>query len=311
MHMFGTFANDDPASTERNVVGTSGDDDLRGTQRKDTFHLAQGGDDTARGRGGTDIFEMGSAFTAADSLDGGADFDAVEVFETSATTIVFTATTLIDVELLKLTGGGSFDLTSDDANVAAGATLQVRVEPTTDLVFDGSAELDGSFHLRGASGSDFLTGGAGTDRLGGQGGDDALVGRGGDDLIRGGLGADDIRPRKGADTLAYTSGADSSSTTHDTVVKLDANEDRFDVDLAVTNVVTKSGTLNTATFDSDMGTAINDWTGAVVLTVTGGDLIGHTFLVIDANGNVSYDAGTDHVIDITGYSGTLDAADFI
>jgi Ca2+-binding RTX toxin-like protein len=298
------------------IFGTSGNDDLRGTQSDDVFHLTQGGNDIARGRAGNDVFEMGNRFTAADSLDGGDGFDAVDV--TGSLTATFTAATVTRIELLNL-GGGFYDITVDDANVAAGATMVVRCTGE-ELVFYGGAETDGSFVLKGGSGKDWLLGGTGDDRISGNAGRDTLHGHEGDDVLIGGIGAnhftggfgaDEIRCGKSVDTFRYVSGLESSSTTHDTVVKLDADEDRFDVDLAVTNVEAKSGTLNTATFDSDMGTAINDWTGAVVLTVTGGDLIGHTYLVIDANGNVSYDAGTDHVIDITGYSGTLDTGDFV
>ena len=44
---------------------------------------------------------------------------------------------------------------------------------------------------------------------------------------------------------------------------------------------------------------------------SGGDLIGHDFLIVDTNSNNVYNCGTDYVIDITGYTGTLDSGDFI
>jgi hypothetical protein len=51
--------------------------------------------------------------------------------------------------------------------------------------------------------------------------------------------------------------------------------------------------------------------GAAVLTVTGGTLAGHTFLVVDGNGDDVYTAGQDYVFDITNYTGTITTNDFI
>jgi hypothetical protein len=51
--------------------------------------------------------------------------------------------------------------------------------------------------------------------------------------------------------------------------------------------------------------------GATEITVTGGTLDGHIFLIVDGDGNATYDAGSDYVIDITGHTGTIAAADFI
>ena len=50
--------------------------------------------------------------------------------------------------------------------------------------------------------------------------------------------------------------------------------------------------------------------GATELTVTGGTLAGHIFLVVDGDGNATYDAGNDYVIDVTGHTGTIAPGDF-
>ena len=134
---------------------------------------------------------------------------------------------------------------------------------------------------------------------------------GGNNSVTGGAGADDITCGGGTDTLVYAAGSDSTSTGHDTIHGFNADADKFDLTVAVTNVTSDSGSLSTATFDTDMGNAINDWVGATVMTATGGDLSGEVFLVVDMNANNSYDAGTDLVVDITGYSGTIDTGDFI
>ena len=115
----------------------------------------------------------------------------------------------------------------------------------------------------------------------------------------------------GTDTLVYAAGSDSTSTGYDTIIGFNADADKFDITVAVTDVTSDSGTISSATFDTDMGNAINDGVGATVMTATGGDLGGEVFLVVDMNANNSYDAGTDLVVDITGYSGTIDTGDFI
>ena len=44
----------------------------------------------------------------------------------------------------------------------------------------------------------------------------------------------------------------------------------------------------------------------------GGTLDGHLFLIVDADGNHAYTpGGTDYVIDVTGYTGTLTVSNFI
>ena len=76
--------------------------------------------------------------------------------------IVFTATTMVNVEAIDL-ASGAYSLVVVDANVAAGKSLTVDggnlAGGGETLQFDGSAELDGSFHMVGGSNGDVLTGG--------------------------------------------------------------------------------------------------------------------------------------------------------
>jgi Ca2+-binding RTX toxin-like protein len=70
--------------------------------------------------------------------------------------------------------------------VAAGAQLRVSASPLEHaVVFDGSAETDGSFRIGSGTANDTLTGGAGNDFF-------SLV-RGGNDTVQGGQGNDTIR----------------------------------------------------------------------------------------------------------------------
>src|SRR5207249_1943062 len=120
-----------------------------------------------------------------------------------------------------------------------------------------------------------------------------------------------------SDTFAFGSAADSTSTTNDTIRSFDFASDRFDlpgsvtgVDAAVTTGALDSGT----TFDTELQAALLGHLGAshaILFTPNAGTLSGQTFLVVDANGNAAYDAGTDFVFHLAGQTGTLAASDFI
>jgi hypothetical protein len=70
-----------------------------------------------------------------------------------------------------------------------------------------------------------------------------------------------------------------------------------------------------ATFDSNLGTAINAFLGAqhaILFEPDTGTLAGSTFLIVDLNGNGSYNSGVDLVIDVTSETGNvLSTDDFI
>jgi Ca2+-binding RTX toxin-like protein len=312
-------------------TGTSGNDDFTGTADNDLFDLEQGGDDTALGRAGNDEFLMGTAFNSADSINGGGGLDRVRLDGLSGDdSLVMNATTMLNFEEMFLEEGFTASIVTHDDTVAAGKHLSIIGQEAgnglTGFIFDGSAETDGTFDMIGSEQNDILLGGAGGDTIDGSLGDDAITGYGGKNILSGesgndsligkgrldgGIGQDELYCGAGKQKLVFEDGGDSSSTTYDFAFDFNADKDKIDVSIAVTNVVTDSGTVNFATFDSDLASEANDWTGAKVFTVTGGDVIGRVFLLIDLNGSVSYEAGTDLVIDITGFSGTVDTSDFI
>ena len=112
--------------------------------------------------------------------------------------MVLAADTFSGIETLTLTSGSdtrffaqgarySYDVTSNDGNVAAGATLTVNgatLLADETMAFNGSAETDGAFRLFAGAGADILRGGAGADLLLGGLGEDSLTGGGGDDIFR-------------------------------------------------------------------------------------------------------------------------------
>ncbi len=166
------------------IIAGAGDDTVTGGAQGDHFHLESGGIDTAHGGGGNDVFFMGDGMWSDDQIDGGAGTDTVHVTGfAGGDTLVLTGTTMQNVEDFVLDGGTFLGLVTDDATVAAGATLTVDASAqTTDFLFDGSAETDGRFVVIGGSGDDDLTGGAGADTF--------HLENGGTDTVHGGGGAD-------------------------------------------------------------------------------------------------------------------------
>src|ERR1700722_5150105 len=149
------------------IQGTPGDDDLSGTAGKDYFELQQGGNDNVQGLDGDDVFAFRNSLTAADTVDGGTGNDAILIAGDSyADGLTFGADTLTSVEKLQVGAGHAYNLTTVDANVAAGARLlvdAVSLQSNDTLIFNGSAESDGSFKFIGGAGSNEFTGGANQD----------------------------------------------------------------------------------------------------------------------------------------------------
>jgi len=184
------------------INGGMGNDRLTGGAGDDSFHPRQG-NDTVYGMGGDDTIVMGADFTAADAIDGGDGTDTVTLSGDYATTplVLLSATvidtgkgllvlhpaTMVNVEKLSLGAGYSYNITTCDATVAAGATLKVSaggLDASNSLVFDGSAETDGKFSFIGGAGDDTLIGGSGADKFDlTKGGSDVADGGGGKDTF--------------------------------------------------------------------------------------------------------------------------------
>jgi Ca2+-binding RTX toxin-like protein len=185
-----------PPTTESTFTGTSGNDTFTGTNAADTFDLSQGGNDTASGLGGNDTFTMGAALNAADKLDGGTGNDVVQLDGDYSAGLTLKATTIVNVEQITLFAGFSYKLVTNDANVAAGATLTVKAQTlgaSDTFIFNGSAETDGNFAITAGDGNDTITGGAGSDIInGGAGNDTIYASLGHNDQVNGGAGNDEI-----------------------------------------------------------------------------------------------------------------------
>ncbi len=284
------------------IIGGAGNNAIVTGAGADTVTLGDGNTSAATGIDnistgtGNDTITLTNNFNASDRFDGGAGNDTLSIEVSSDTVRHFAATTMVNIETLQLKNIENIDIVGNDANVAAGATLTVDGSTlsgatsgiTNHFTFDGSAETDGAFIMLGGNGADVLTGGAGNDRFTGR------------------LGADSITGGGGNDVFVYSATAQSYGAVHDTVFGADMLTDKFDLAFTVTavNTAVNAGTLSVATFDSDLTSIITpNHLGihhAVEFTASGGDLAGHTFLIVDANGTAGYQAGQDIVIELSG-----------
>jgi hypothetical protein len=100
---------------------------------------------------------------------------------------------------------------------------------------------------------------------------------------------------------------------YDTVVGFQASMDAFDL-MGVSDVDTAitSGTLSTATFDTNLAAAMSGLQAnhAVLFTANAGTLSGATFLVVDQNSTAGYQSGSDLVMRVNGLSGPLSTDNF-
>jgi VCBS repeat-containing protein len=309
--VYGVVANGDVLTGDPNVSTA-----IEGTSASETINVSQVADYFVRGNGGDDYLWFGSEFTNGDAVDGGDGFDTMGLLGNYALT--FDSNDLTGIDRLTLFTGtlldpsgspASYTLATIDANVAAGATLHVLASGLSAgerLVFNGMAELNGRFDIRGGAGDDVLVGGDQNDYLFGGAGDDSLYGRGGRDVIEGGAGADLMRSGAGADNFLYRSATESTGLSFDTLEAFEPIVDRIDLPAPVTSFAeVRGGTLrddDEATFEADLAAAIDatlQANGAVIFTPDSGDFAGRNFVVIDADGDGAYQTGADYVMEIS------------
>ncbi|WP_069306024.1 calcium-binding protein [Methylobrevis pamukkalensis] len=177
-----------------------------------------GGTDVVTALAGEDTIRAGNFLTAGDKIDGGDDTDVLVLDGDYLQPVVFKSQTMRSVEFLHLTAGHDYSLKTHDGNVAAGQQLTIEVigGSAGRLVFDGSAEKDGHFGVRGMSGNDMLKGGNGDDVFWvWQGGVDTVIGGDGDDTAifnDGYTTADTFFGGAGYDTLVVGAGTDAEIT---------------------------------------------------------------------------------------------------
>lgn len=282
------------------IMGGTGDDTIVGNSqgKLENIDLSQGGSDTLTGGTARDIVDMGGALDPNDRIDGGtgAKNDFILAGDYSAG-VVFNDTTCVNFAHIAMRAGYSYNLTSADGMVKAGQDFDLGAANSDGLVFDGSAETDGSFtfHLSKDGAGNTIIGSVNKDTFVNGSGDDTFTGAGGNDVFQSG---------SGHDTFIYTAASDSTGTKHDQIDSFNASLDHFIVPIAVTAVDAEivGGKLATPTFDTDMATAMSGLLPghAVVFDPSSGNLSSHLFLVIDQDGVAGYTTGADLVIRIDG-----------
>jgi Ca2+-binding RTX toxin-like protein len=174
------------------ITGGAANDALTGGALNDVFNLAAGGSDIAGGGQGNDTFNLGSAFNTGDRIDGGLGGDLVVLDGDYSNGLTLGATTMINVETLRLTAGHSYRLVLNDANVSAGLTLTIdgsALGADDSLTLRGIDETDGHLNVLGGDGRDFLSGGTQDDTINGGGSADNIdCSQGGHDTALGGSG---------------------------------------------------------------------------------------------------------------------------
>lgn len=289
------------------LVGGTGDDTLNGDDGNDILD-GGAGNDTINGGGGNDVFYVSFGFTSADALNGGSGTDTVVLSEDLSAGLTFGAQTIADIEAIELSAGHGYDLTTDDANVAAGADLTLYgsdLTPADVVRFDGSAETDGRFILHGGAGGDTmrggamddkLTGGAGADTLIGGAGIDKLYGGSGADILTGGLGRDYLYGGEGNDRFVFTDIAESTVADADSVRDWNTG-DRIDV----SGIDANSGVAGDQAF-AFIGSAAFSAAGQLQVTTIASDTV--------VRGDIDGDGAADFSIKLTG-APSLGAQSFI
>lgn len=309
-----------------------GDDRFFSGAAADTINITGGGDDFVSAGAGNDTINAGTQLTAADTIDGGAGIDVINVTDDA------NLTNVRNVEVLNVNADTTATITLGSADVVAnGATFTLNASASTAAVtFDGSAEVGpnaGRFSITGGTGNDVFTGGAGNDTIIGGAGNDQLAGGAGNDSIVGGVGTDQITGGTGLDTMTGGAGVDTfvfaagdtgtpSPTTFDVITDWNVGGDADIIDFSggsitiVTNSTAAAGVAaidaeGLATFDASDNTLAEQIVAVEAGIATGSAAAGQTaFFVNGGNTYVFISDGADGVgandvlIQLTGFEGS-------
>lgn len=223
-------------------------------------------------------------------------------------------------EKIVLEGASSgLTLTTNNANVASGATLTIDASAITSSTasfnFTGSAETDGKFSILGGAGNDTFYLGAGNDTAAGGDGADIIYGSGGgNDSLLGGAGNDTINMGSGlssGDTIDGGDGSDTLQVSSSAVSSTDfANVTGIETLKLAAAAVTLSGNISFTTFDlTDTGstttlTLASGYTNATTVQLGSGDAVVNTaHVTLTGTLSESHFAATGGTIAMTGGTG--------
>ncbi|HEY9737386.1 MAG TPA: ExeM/NucH family extracellular endonuclease [Trichocoleus sp.] len=193
---------------------------------------------------------------------------------------------------------------SDHDPLVVGLNLTATVAPGTQL-FGGN----GPDVLSGTDGADYLDGGNGDDVLSGNAGDDTLIGGNGADRLTGGLGSDRMTGGNGPDRFILTSLNESRLSGFDVITDFHISSDILDgpnpISAASVAKVGAAASLSAADIGAVLTASSFAANGAAVFTLGSGSGT-RTFVALN-DGAAGFSASTDAVIEITGYSGSINA----
>jgi Ca2+-binding RTX toxin-like protein len=230
---------------------------------------------------GNDIIDKGLNLSASDTIDAGAGTDELQFTDNGESRSDLDG--VINVETITL-GDAATKIITSDSLVSSGEVINVNATSLTginSLIWDGNAELDGSFHITGSINSDEISGGSGND---------VILGGAGSDFITGGFGSDILSGGDGSDTFNFSAGSESTILALDTVSDFVSGEDKFDFTTVPDDVITSPSYAASGTGDliDDIGEAIvsgGPVTKSVVYVVGISGIGEGSYLFYDENGD--------------------------
>jgi Ca2+-binding RTX toxin-like protein len=318
-------------AAKTSFIGGAGDDVLIGFGGNDKINVTEGGNDTVNGGAGNDTITFNAAFTAADQVDGGAGRDTVNLDGDYSAGVIFGADTMVNVELLKLGAGHTYNLTLNATTDTSGQSLEVygyALGSANSLTLDGSA-VAGSLRLLGGAGNDTLIGGAGANTINGEAGNDTIYAGTGTNTIGDSKGdntfifsnwnTDDTIKGGGDDTLMLNgdfSGGVTLQGSHISKVATLSFAAGHDYDISVNSTFATAtidgsalGAGDSLTFNgSDAATTVFKITGGAGNDVLTGNNAGDTF-DLSYGGNDTVTGGTGN--DTFDFGGAFTAADSV
>jgi len=222
----GGDAEGDVVQNVENIIGSAGDDWLRGDTNDNVLTGGAGDDTLIGGGGGNDALNGGAGDDTLnggegdDTITGGAGADTITGGPGGDTISYAGSDEAVDIRLR--TGhasgghaeGDTFSTVehvtgSDHDDRLAGDNRPAGASTGGDNTLSGGGGAD---EIYGGSGDDALNGGAGGDVLFGGAGNDALDGGAGDDTLIGGPGGDSFIGGAGEDTVSYANARDEKVT---------------------------------------------------------------------------------------------------
>ncbi|BAY64503.1 hypothetical protein NIES22_46010 [Calothrix brevissima NIES-22] len=315
--------------------GGAGNDSLNGGAGNDSLNGGTGIDTLIGGRG-DDIYIVD---TTTDTITENAN----EGTDTIQSSVIFTLATQPNIENLSLTGTATTGTGNAGNNIITGNAVNNSLNggDGNDSLYgnDGNDTLDGkggndnvyggqgddqvygewgddwiegnegNDQLHGWYGKDTLIGGSGNDVLLGQYNDDSLNAGDGNDSLDGGEGKDTLTGGVGIDRFDYRSLTDSLLNNFDVITDFNANtgNDLFLVSTARAGSLFNAGSV--ATLDQSgiaaKLTSANFGANYAAQFIFGSD----TFVAIN-DATAGFNANTDAIIKVTGFTGTLTVNNF-